>query len=218
MVSDRMQHVTIVDDSAEAAETSPDALREGLRERKKAKTRRALEDAALDLFHRQGFDHTTVEQIADACDVSPRTFFRYFATKEDVLFGDSGEKHAAFQAALEARPVDEPPLRSLRAAALELCGTMGGDRERRKARAEIIAATPVLRARGSERQDDWNDAATQFLLHRGAPGSPLTIRLVVAASNAAMRAAVHTWLEDEATELNTLIDDAFDQLGAGLDA
>jgi AcrR family transcriptional regulator len=213
-----MQTVTILDDSAEAGETGSEALREGLRERKKAKTRRALEDAALHLFQRQGFDHTTVEQIADACDVSPRTFFRYFATKEDVLFGDSAEKHAAFDAALEARPLDEPPLRSLRAAALELCGTIGGDRERRKVRAEIIAATPVLRARGSERQDDWNDAATQILVRRGAPGSPLTIRLVVAASNAAMRAAVQTWLQDEATELDTLIGDAFDQLAAGFDA
>jgi AcrR family transcriptional regulator len=213
-----MQHVTILDDSAEAGDTGAEALREGLRERKKAKTRRALEDAALHLFRRQGFDHTTVEQIADACDVSPRTFFRYFATKEDVLFGDSAEKHAAFEAALEARPLDEPPLRSLRAAALELCGTIGGDRERRKVRAEIIAATPVLRARGSERQDDWNDAATQILVRRGAPGSPLTIRLVVAASNAAMRAAVQTWLQDETTELGALIQDAFDQLAAGFDA
>jgi AcrR family transcriptional regulator len=213
-----MQTMTILDDDAEAGETGSEALREGLRERKKAKTRRALEDAALHLFRRQGFDHTTVEQVADACDVSPRTFFRYFATKEDVLFGDSAEKHAAFEAALEARPLDEPPLRSLRAAALELCATIDGDRERRKVRAEIIAATPVLRARGSERQDDWNDAATQILVRRGAPGPPLTIRLVVAASNAAMRAAVQTWLEDETTELGALIGDAFDQLAAGFDA
>jgi len=99
-----------------------------------------------------------------------------------------------------------------------MCGAIDSDRERRKVRAEIIAATPVLRARGSERQDDWNDAATKVLVGRGAPGSPLTIRLVVAASNAAMRAAVQTWLDDETTELTTLIEDAFDQLAAGLDA
>jgi AcrR family transcriptional regulator len=201
--------------------TATDAVAEGLRERKKAKTRQALEDAALDLFARQGFDRTTVEQIADACDVSPRTFFRYFPTKEDVLFGDATEKLQLLVGALEQRPQGEPPLRSLRAALLAIATTYEEERPLRKVRAEIVAATPMLRARGAERQDDWNDVAVEVLLRRneqaGAPIDPFAVRLAVAASSAAARAAFATWLDEEHSELRTLLERGFDQLAAGLD-
>jgi len=202
--------------------TAVDAAHEGLRERKKARTRRALQDAALDLFRHNGFEHTTVEQIAEACEVSPRTFFRYFATKEEALFGDSGEKLATFVAALEARPADEPPLRSLRAAAQTLVTMQEGQRDRLKARKQVIAATPTLRARGAERQDEWNDAAVQILSrHRGGPAgtpAPLEIRLVVTASTAAIHAAVQTWLDEPSSDLAALVDVAFDRLAAGFGA
>jgi AcrR family transcriptional regulator len=208
-----MHNVTVLD-------TNP----EGLRERKKAKTRRALEDAALALFIRHGFDGTTVEQIADACDVSPRTFFRYFSTKEDALFGDSREKLETFIDALEARPGGEAPLRSMRAAALTLMQTHEARRERLKARAQIVAATPLLRAHGSERQADWNQAAIEVLTGRSSGTiadegqTPLVIRLVVVASTAAIHAAVETWLNDTTgVELIALVEQAFDLLAVGLD-
>jgi TetR/AcrR family transcriptional regulator, regulator of mycofactocin system len=199
--------------------TTVDEAHEGLRERKKARTRRALEDAALDLFRRNGFEHTTVEQIADACEVSPRTFFRYFATKEEALFGDSGEKLETFVAALETSPADEPPLRSLRAAAQTVVAMQEGHRDRLKARKQIIADTPSLRARGAERQDEWNDAAVQILTRRGGEHAGAThaleIRLVVTASTAAIHAAVQTWLDEASTDLGKLVDAAFDRLAAG---
>lgn len=196
---------------------------EGLRERKKAKTRRALVDAALDLFAKQGFERTTVEQIADACDVSPRTFFRYFATKEDVLFGDMPDKLRVFTAALEARPVDEPPLRSVRAAVLALITTYADDeRAQRKLRNDIVAATPSLRAHGSERQDQWTSTAIDVLTrHRsGDPDAtpPFEVRLAVAAAMGATRAATQAWLLDDHVDLETLVNQAFDRLASGLDA
>jgi AcrR family transcriptional regulator len=198
-----------------------DSGAEGLRERKKAKTRRALIDAASDLFLRQGFERTTVEQIADACDVSPRTFFRYFATKEDVLFGDSADKYDMLVAALEARPAGESPLASLRAASLALVGSYATERDRLKARAEIVRSTPSLRVHGSERQDQWNETAVELLTGRrqGVDRSerPLDIRLVVAASSAAVHAAVQTWLLAPGADLVELVEQAFELLATGLE-
>jgi AcrR family transcriptional regulator len=81
----------------------------GLRERKKRQTRTALIDAALELFLRQGYEHTTVDQIAEAVEVSQRTFFRYFAGKEDLLAYYMGTAEETLIAALTARPAGEPP-------------------------------------------------------------------------------------------------------------
>lgn len=80
---------------------------EGLRARKKRRTRRALADAALRLFAEQGYDTTTVAQIAEAADVSTKTFFNYFPAKEDVLFSDANHRLATAIEAIEERSTDE---------------------------------------------------------------------------------------------------------------
>jgi len=82
---------------------------EGLRERKKERTRRALIEAAIDLFDRKGYDETTVAEIAAAAEVSTRTFFSYFRTKEDILFSDTETRVDIALAAIDARgPADRP--------------------------------------------------------------------------------------------------------------
>src|SRR5215472_15110349 len=88
--------------------------RSGLRERKKAKTRAAIQRHALRLFHEQGYEATTVEQIAEAAEVSPSTFFRYFPTKEDVVLYD--DLDPVFIAAYEAQPAELSPIQALRGA------------------------------------------------------------------------------------------------------
>lgn len=87
----------------------PEAADPGLRERKKRRTRAALVDAALRLFAERGYDRTTVADIAAEADVSPRTFFAYFRTKDDVLFVDTDDRIATFRTVLaQAAPGDRP--------------------------------------------------------------------------------------------------------------
>src|SRR5256714_941819 len=86
----------------------------GLRERKKQRTRDALVDAAFALFRRKGFEATTIDEIADAVDVSPRTFFRYFESKEDVALTLLDLQFSTIYEEFAARPAHEPVLTALR--------------------------------------------------------------------------------------------------------
>src|SRR5918994_1580425 len=88
----------------------------GVRERKKLAARTALTEAALKLFQENGFDATTVNDIAHLADMSPRTFFRYFDTKEDVVFQDAPRQLDALRESLRMRPAGETKTAALRAA------------------------------------------------------------------------------------------------------
>jgi AcrR family transcriptional regulator len=120
----------------------------GLRERKKHQTRRALIDAAFDLFLAQGYEATTVDQIAAAVDVSPRTFFRYFGSKEDLALYFTVEYEELITAALAARPEDEPPLAALAHAFRQFIHSMetndAEDTERFLRHRRVIDANPAL--------------------------------------------------------------------------
>ena len=192
----------------------------GLRERKKEQTRRALADAALDLFERQGFDHTTVEEIAAACDVSPRTFFRYFATKDQVLFGDDAE-FTDMLADLEQRPADEAPLRSVRAVVDAKIESYADEPERLVRRARVIAATPSLQLHGPYTEFAKHEALVDALARRDAAAGRaprlLELRLGVGVGFAAIRAALDAWIADGATgDLFAMVDEAFNRVEAGL--
>jgi len=194
----------------------------GLRERKKLKTREALESAALELFDRQGFEHTTVEEIAEACDVSPRTFFRYFPNKEAVLLGDADEKRQVLVAGLRARPAGESPLQSIRESMIDTLAGLEHDRDRMLVQSRIMAASPTLQSHKIQLQQSWDEALLEALLAREgegastAPPSRFELRLVASTAIAAMRAAVETWLEDGG-DLVTRVDDAFAALARGFD-
>jgi AcrR family transcriptional regulator len=116
----------------------------GLRERKKLKTYETLHRVALDLFERQGFQATTVDQIAGAADVSTRTFFRYFPTKIDALLADQPQRLAALRELLAQRAPDEPVLQSMAVALSLLCQDANDRRDALLAQARIARAEPLV--------------------------------------------------------------------------
>jgi len=123
-----------------------DPSRPGLRERKKARTRAAIREHALRLFREQGYDETTVEQIADAAEVSPSTFFRYFPTKEDVVLQDGMDE--LWMDLYRAQPPGLGPLAAMRSSVRTAFDALAAADTRQLREAMALAmAVPAVRAR-----------------------------------------------------------------------
>jgi AcrR family transcriptional regulator len=196
------------------------ALVTGLRERKKERTRDALAGSALGLFEQRGFDHVTVEEIAASCEVSPRTFFRYFASKEDVLFADSDERCTDLLGALSEQQPDASPLRALEGAVKSLTEDYAEQHDVLRARHRVVRDTPSLRTRAAERQQGWESAIVEQLRSSGRARdlTEFDLRLLVAATTTVLRVAVEAWIDaDGAAPLDQLLDQAFRRLRLGLD-
>jgi AcrR family transcriptional regulator len=193
----------------------------GLRARKKERTRDELAAAALALFDEHGFDGATIEAIAAAAEVSPRTFFRYFPTKEDVLFGGDagagGEREALVMAALRHHPGAESPRVVLRDVMQALVATYETELPTLLLRKRVIAASPALRTRAIERRHTWEAAVVEALRDRFGrdPGTTFELRVTVAAITAGMQVAIDAWLEsDGVLDLGELVAHALDHLSA----
>jgi AcrR family transcriptional regulator len=185
-----------------------------LRQRKRARTRAALISAALDLFERQGYEATTIDEIAAAADVSPRTFFRYFSTKEEVALGDDVGREII--GLLAARPADEPMLESVRRVVADsLVLVSEEDREALLARLRIVYRTPSLRARRWEFQLEMGRISGGILAaRRGLPPDDLDSRVTAAAVFTAIEVAMDHWQQHEGREeLGAVIDAAVGHLG-----
>lgn len=190
----------------------------GLRARKKRERRRAIESAALALFDADGFDETTVEAIAAAVDIAPRTFFAYFPTKEDVVLADHASRLERIVAELERRPASEPPWAALRAAFLTVAGDYETERNEIARRFAIMATTPSVYARSLQLQAGWETEVAGALTRRGGvDASDIGPRLLAAAALAAMRSSLQHWLSTGRQDpLPQLVERCFDQLADGL--
>jgi AcrR family transcriptional regulator len=139
-----MNRMTAARTPTSAPATSP--AQPGLRERKKIKTRATIREAAYRLIAEQGYDATTIEQIADAAEVSPSTVSRYFPAKEDILLTDDQAPLARHD--LLARPADEPLFETLRAVLGEvMTGGTAEQPEITKLRARLMTESPAIRSR-----------------------------------------------------------------------
>ena len=136
------------------------------RERRLAATRRALADQALRLFAEQGYEATTVADIADAADMSTRTFFRHVRDKEEAMFAADEDVFAVVLDAAAAAP-DAPPLARLLAGVRALARSAEEDAAVKCARERVLDENPVLRARELGQQLRWQQRAEEFLRDRG---------------------------------------------------
>ncbi|WP_031476276.1 TetR family transcriptional regulator [Streptomyces bicolor] len=185
---------------------------ETLRERKKQRTREALLRTALELFTTQGYDDTTVDDIADAVDVSQRTFFRYFAGKEEAALALQEMTVAHFLEAVRARPPHEAPMEALRQAVLEGWDTLHdvidavAPVEVFLRMYQVVESTPVLLAAHLRRSMEIEEAIARILAERegvdiDADPRP---RLAVAVFGGVMRLTERQWSTGEDFSLDAM--------------
>lgn len=184
----------------------------GLRERKKARTRAAIRQHALRLFMAQGYAATTVEQIADAAEVSPATFFRYFPTKEDVVLQDDFDILAL--AEMEAQPAELSPVAAFRAAAAAARRQLSAEDIRAfGTTTHLTMSIPEIRARALDEFVRTIDNVSAAIARRtGGPPDDFAIRTLAGAMIGVIMAATMPWDADSPADMN----DVFDRIDAGL--
>ncbi|MEW2522889.1 acyl-CoA-like ligand-binding transcription factor [Actinacidiphila alni] len=167
----------------------------GLRERKKQRTRQTLRREAYRLFAEQGYEATTVDQIAEAAEVSASTFFRYFPAKEAIVLDD--EYDPMLVEALRARPADEPVITSIRHALTDTFSLqLAADKDELLLRARLSLNDPVIRACSMDDQLRSQDTIAALIAERaGLDPDDLDAHAAAAAIVAVFAAVVRHWAE-----------------------
>jgi AcrR family transcriptional regulator len=188
----------------------------GLRERKKAKTRAAIQEQALRLFREQGYSATTVEEIAEAAEVSPSTFFRYFGTKEDVILYDAMDP--IILAAFIGQPPELSPMQAIRKTVVETFGSLTPEQTAESmVRARLMYSEPELRS--AVIMDTLRTSAlfADAIAERiGRRADDFELRVFVGALMGAMMASFLPMLEGRPTDLIGSMDRALAMLEDGL--
>ncbi|KYF56398.1 TetR family transcriptional regulator, partial [Sorangium cellulosum] len=182
----------------------------GLRERKKERTRAQIIETAIDLFLKNGYEQTTLDEVLGAVEISRRTFFRYFESKEDLLIAWMDQLIEVAREAIRARPPGEPPVEALRNAIRDTLGRLfEGNLPRFVAVQRFVAKTPAVRARQGERLGHCAEAICEPLAARMGldPRRDLAPRVLASCSIAIMQCAIEAWLARGATgDLLELVD------------
>jgi AcrR family transcriptional regulator len=169
----------------------------GRREANKQRTRETLERVALQLFLDQGYQETTVPEIAAAAEVAERTFFRYFPTKADVLFARQDEDFALFSTGFASVPVAPAPAWSeVHAALRAFAEAYEPTRERNRLHSRLLQQDPSVLARASGVMGEWrNRVAHELSLRHGRRVDDPDIQLLAGVATAVLGAAGIEWLE-----------------------
>ncbi len=208
---DRTGHTLSVKKVVDAAES--------LRERKKVRTREAIMDAALDLFEVKGYDATTVEDIAAAAEVSPRTFFRYFESKLDLIMARSDTKHTLLGPLLLARPPAESLVQAMREVLrCELDAQLQDPRVKREF--QVMLTTPSLRHLAREHfYEEEAEMVGAIAARLGVSPDTLVAHVVTGMVTSALWATINRWLAEGADldRLDPMMDETFALLANGVD-
>ena len=168
----------------------------GLRERKKQQTREKIAEVALRLFAERGYDHTTLAEIAEAADVSPRTIFAYYESKEDILFCDEPALFEQLEQTLRQRPPGATTVDALR----DFLSSLGPPDEGTRLRKQLIAANEHLRLSERARMGRVEELIADSIA-RDLDAGPDDVRpLLIAASVTAAFGAVRERLLEDSPE------------------
>lgn len=185
--------------------------------RPRATSRAALERVGFELFARDGFDATTIDDIAAAAGIARRTFFGYFSSKNDLVWGDFAGHLDAFRRTLATADPTKPPMDALREAVIGFNRYDDADVPWHRQRMRLILRVPTLQADSAVRYAAWRQIVAGFAAERtGLPADALVPRLVGHATLAAAVSAYESWLDDATADLPTLVDEALRHIGTGL--
>jgi AcrR family transcriptional regulator len=196
------------------------AIPPGLRERKKAQTREAIVAAAIDLFERKGYDATTIEEIAEAADVSPRTFFRYFDAKIDVVMDNKDGRSDDLGSRLSDRPRDEGPVVAMCKVMTDDLGTMVRDNPLFVRQMRLMMGTPTLLAHARDHFHDHEDDMVRDIAERlDLPEDDLRVHVIASAVGNTIWTVVSRWVAENGSpdRLLEMITEACTLLCSGLD-
>jgi AcrR family transcriptional regulator len=187
----------------------------GLRERKKAKTRAAIQRHAFRLFREQGYEATTVSQIAEAAEVSESTFFRYFPTKEEVVWWD--EFDPLIFEAFRTQPTGSNPVQALRTAFRDVLGRLSdADRADLRERIELVLSVPPLRATLLDQVRGPMRLLAEAVAERtGRPPGDLAARALAGAVIGVGLSAMFAAVDNPEADIIALMDTMMAQLEAG---
>ncbi|MER6984449.1 mycofactocin system transcriptional regulator [Streptomyces carpinensis] len=184
--------------------------------RPSATSRDRLEGLAFELFASKGFEQTTVDDIAAAAGISRRTFFRYHASKNDLVWGDFDGQLVRLHELLAACPQKVPMMDALREAVVSFNRFNPADVPWHRRRMELILRVPALQADSTLRYSSWRSVVTAFVADRtGQPQDALLPRQIGYATLATCIAAYEQWLADQNAELTQLLDAAMRELQGG---
>jgi mycofactocin system transcriptional regulator len=179
-------------------------------------TRRALEVIAMRLFAEQGFEETTVDQIATEAGINKRSFFRYFASKGSVLWGAFDDEVEALRVELAAAPTGVTTMAAIHAAVVAVNHYSADDIPELRTRMNLIGSSAGLYAGAAVHYDAWERVVADFVARRsGQPADSLFPLAVGRATLAACRAAYDRWVARADTNLTVYLDAALSALASG---